>query len=296
MVLSKKTGESASPEESSSFSGSLFHHSDSQHCCGPKRMSDMHFGKKILMTLVGVLLVYVIIFVGTLMRNNIKKYDTIGVADQTDRTISIDGFGKVTGANDIAMTTIGFSNTDKDVSKAQADNKRVMDQVMADLKKMGVADKDLRSDYSIYPDYNYTEKGGKEFRGYRVTNNVTVKIRDLSKIADVLTLVSKYGATEVNGLSFTIDDPENLKMKARDKALVDAQLKARKLSRALGIELEALVAYSEYEVGAVDYSGSNFRGASMSASADSMAPAVPEIASGSKEVSMNVNLIYKIRQ
>ena len=59
-----------------------------------------------------------------------------------ERTISVNGFGKVVGSNDIAVTTIGHSNTDKDVAKAQADNKKVMDKIAADLKTMGIEDKD----------------------------------------------------------------------------------------------------------------------------------------------------------
>ena len=40
--------------------------------------------------------------------------------------ITVSGYGKVTGSNDIAQTTIGFSNTDKDIAKAQAANNKVM--------------------------------------------------------------------------------------------------------------------------------------------------------------------------
>src|SRR3990167_298527 len=98
-------------------------------CCGHSC-----FGKKLLMTLLGILLVYAIVLVGTMIRNNGKKYFYIGKADRMERTIVVSGFGKVSGNNDIAVTTIGYSNTDKDVAKAQADNRKVMDQIMSDLK------------------------------------------------------------------------------------------------------------------------------------------------------------------
>ncbi len=249
------------------------------------------FSKKILLTLFGILLAYLVFYLGVLTRNAIRKYDFIGVADQTERMITITGLGRVTGSNDIAMTTLGFSNTDKDVAKAQADNKKVMEPIMAELKKLGMADKDLQTNYTIYPEYNYTQEKGQEFKGYRVANNVTVKIRDLTKIPAVLSLAGKFGANEVNGLSFTIDDPENLKASARDKALLDAALKAKRLARVLGVQLVEVVSYNEYESG----------GEPMPIYAYSKADGMggggggPEsVATGSRDVVMNVNITYKI--
>ncbi|MFA7654066.1 MAG: SIMPL domain-containing protein [Candidatus Magasanikbacteria bacterium] len=253
------------------------------------------FGKKLLLTFLGVVLVYSIFYLGTLVRNNIKKYDYIGKADRMEHSISVSGYGKVIGSNDIALTTIGYSNTDKDVAKAQAANNVVMDKVYADLKVLGVDDKDLTSDYSIYPDYNYTQDKGQQLVGYRVTNQVAIKIRDLSKITQVLNLAGKYGATQISGLSFTIDDPENLKAQAREKALADAQQKAVKLSNALGVKLMAVMNYNEYE-------GSNSYYPVKAVSAYGMGggavvDVAPEaVSAGSRDVVMNVNITYEISQ
>ncbi|MFA6547347.1 MAG: SIMPL domain-containing protein [Candidatus Magasanikbacteria bacterium] len=247
------------------------------------------FGKKLIKTLVGILLVYVIVFMGTAIRNNGKKYFYIGKADQMERTIVVSGYGKVNGNNDIAVTTIGYSNTDKDVAKAQLDNKKVMDQIMTDLKALSVAEKDLQSNYTIYPDYNYTQQKGQELIGYKVTNQLTIKIRDLSKIPQILGLAGKYGATEVSGLNFTIDDPENLKMDARAKALADAKLKAQYLSEKLGVRLGSVVSFNEYE-------GTNdvypMKSAIFSTAEGGGGP--ESVSSGSKDVVMNVSVTYEI--
>lgn len=257
--------------------------------CGVGKCGHSDFAKKILMTLLGVLMVYGIFYVGTLMRNNLKKFDYIGYADQMERTINVNGYGKVTGNNDIAVTSIGYSNVDKDVTKAQVNNKKVMDQVMADLKSMKVEDADLQTNYTIYPEYNYSNLKGQELVGYRITNTLTIKIRDLKKIPDILNLAGKYGANSVGGLSFTIDDPENLKAQARDKALADAKVKAAKLADSLGVRVVAVVSYSEYESGGYqptmysDYKMAEGGGGGPSA-----------VASGSNDVIMNVNVVYKI--
>ncbi len=259
--------------------------------CGSQSMGYCgHFTKKIVFVLFAILLLYGIVYVGTLINNNLKQYNYIGRADRMERTIVVNGNGKVSGNNDIAVTTIGYSNTDKDVANAQANNKKVMDQITAELKKMGVADKDLQSNYTIYPNYNYTQQKGQELIGYQVTNQLTIKIRDLVKIPDILSLAGKYGATEVSGLNFTIDDPENLKADARAKALVDARAKARDLAQKLGVNIGSVVAYNEFEG---NTGGPIYNMKSMGASVG--IGGGPEVVnSGSRDVEMNVSVTYEI--
>lgn len=243
------------------------------------------------MTFVGVLLVYAVFYLGTAIRKNMKEYDYIGKADRMERSVTVNGFGKVTGNNDIAVTSIGFSNTNKDIAQAQADNNKVMDQVMADLKKLGIQEKDLQTNYTIFPEYNYSQERGQELKGYRVSNSVTVKIRDLSKISQVLALAGRYGANEVGGLSFTIDDPENLKADARAKALADAKVKAQNLANTLGVRLGEVIGYyeneSQGEYPMYDKAMMGMGGATTNQVA---------VSSGSKDVTMNISIIYEILQ
>jgi uncharacterized protein YggE len=283
-----------SPVDSISKKGSTGWSNRDTSCCDEKISINKwcchdygYFGKKLLLVLVGILLVYSIVLVGTLIRNNAKKFFYIGKADKIERTIVVSGFGKVTGNNDIAVTTIGYSNTDKDVAKAQANNKKVMDQVAGELKVLGVQEKDLQSNYTIFPDYNYNPQKGQELLGYKVTNELTVKVRDLSKIPQILGLAGKYGATEVGGLNFTIDDPENLKFDARSKALSDAKNKAAYLAAKLGVKLGSVIAYNEYEGGNDIYP--------IKTMAFGVGGGGPEtISSGSKDVMMNVSVTYEI--
>lgn len=254
-------------------------------CCGGG------FGKKMIVTLVAIILAYGIFYLGTLISNNLKKYHYIGLTDKSERMVTINGMGKVSGQNNIAVTSIGYSNTDKDVGTAQTENKKVMDQVFSELKKLGIADKDLQSNYTIYPDYNYTPDKGQELKGYRVSNTVTVKIRDLNKINEVLGLAGKYGATEVGGLSFTIDDPSNLKDEARNKALADAKKKAYLLAQSLGVSLGAVVSYNEYDASNDAY----YPKYAISAEGGGMGGGAPEaVAGGSKDVVMNVSVTYEL--
>ncbi len=249
------------------------------------------FGKKILMTLFGILLVYLTFYLGTLMRNNLKKYNSIGIADKMERTVTVSGVGKISAKNDIAVTTVGYTNINLDLDKARTDNNKVMDAVMADIKKLGIDDKDLQSNYMINPENDYTPKG-TVFKGYRVTNNVTVKIRDLGKISDVLALAGKYGANQVTGLQFTIDDPENLKNLARAKALLDAKRKALQLANLLDVRLGEVVSYGDYENPPVYGSKEGYgMGGGVAAVAD-LGPSM--VSSGNQDIYMNVSLTYTI--
>lgn len=241
------------------------------------------------MVLVAVVLVYLTFYLGTLMRNNVKQYSYIGQADQQERTITVNGFGKVSGKNDIAMTTMGYSTIDKDVGKAQGENTRVMNLFLADLKGLGVAEQDLESDYSIYPEYDYTQVKGQQLKGYRVTNNVTIKVRNLAKISDILSLAGKFNLNEVSGLSFTIDDTDSLKAQARAKSLANAKTKAAQLAVSLGMQLGEVVAYNEYDTNQQPYPMYD-----KAMGMGGIEAASPVIASGSRDVGMNVSITYKM--
>ena len=259
--------------------------------CGGSHHLNRRFGKTILMTFVGVLIVYLTFYVGALMRNEVKKYNYIGQAEQMERMITINGTAKVTAINNIAVTTVGYTNIDSDVGKAQAANKKVMDQVYDDLKKMGIEEKDLQSNYTIYPEYDYSQKSGSVLKGYRVTSQLTIKIRDLSKISDVLNLAGKYNANQVSGLSFTIDDTENLKSEARQKALLDAKRKALVLASQLGIRLGEVISYNDYD-SPISPVYSYAKGYGMGGAAMDVGPA--EVSGGSQDINVNVSVTFKI--
>ncbi|HBV57910.1 MAG TPA: hypothetical protein DEB73_01425, partial [Candidatus Magasanikbacteria bacterium] len=81
-----------------------------------------NFGHIFIKVLAGILLAYLIVYVGTLARNNVKKFNFIGKAERMQNTISVSGEGKVTGTPNIAMTEIGLLTEKADVASAQKEN------------------------------------------------------------------------------------------------------------------------------------------------------------------------------
>lgn len=249
------------------------------------------YGVKILFTVLVILLVYGVVFLGTLIRNNMEKFYYIGHAEKSERTMVIDAQGKVTIKPDIAVTTMGMVAEAPTVAEAQKKNTDVMNKLIEKLKGLGIEAKDIQTvNYNVYPQYDYTQTDGQKLKGYQVSQNVTVKIRNLDNANKVLALAGEVGANNVSGLSFTVDDREVFKNQALEQALQKVHQKALIRSRALGVQLVGVMSYNEYEGDQpTGYGGP------MVKAMDSMAGAVPSVESGSTEITMNVTVTYEIR-
>lgn len=253
------------------------------------------FGKKIMFTLLGIMVVYIIVLLGTMIRNNMQEYIYIGQADKMERTIYIDATAKVVAKPDIAVTTMGMVNEGKTVQEAQTANNGVMSKLTEKLKEMGVEDKDIQTtNYNIYPLYNYTENG-RVLRGYEVRQDVTVKIRDLEKANEVLSLAGELGANNISGLQFIIDDPEVYKNEAREEALKKLAEKAQTLSKLLGVRFGKVVSYNEYSGDNTPYYNVMKSSAMYDLAGGVVNESISSVESGSTEVNMTVSITFQIR-
>lgn len=261
---------------------------------GNEMRSFLHGGEfvhRIFLTLFGILLVYVIFWVGTLIRNNIEEYSRIGQADRQERILTVESEAKVTATPDIAMTTIGMVATGESVTVAQEKNTAVMNTLIARLKELGISEKDIQtSNYNIYPQYNYTSNDGRTLEGYEVSESVTVKIRELSNANNILALAGEVGANNVGGLQFTIDDKDLYRQEAAMKALDKVYDKAKILSKALGVNFISVVSYHEYEVGTDGYEKYDIYD---SVGMGRVTP--PDIQSGTTDVVMRVSVTFEIK-
>lgn len=249
------------------------------------------FTRRIFITLLAIFLVYIIFWLGTLIRNNIQEYNHIGQMDSPERTISVTADAKITATPDIAMTTIGMIVEGQTVAAAQEKNTTVMNSLIEQLRALGIASEDIQTaNYNIYPRYNFTEEEGRTLDGYEVNQSVQVKIRDLDKANSVIALAGQVGANSVSGLQFTIDDREVYLTQAREKALEKAFAKAGALERTLGIDVVGIVSFNEFEGGtsygarATGFEDIGFGGAG-----------APSVEPGSMDVILGVNVIFEIQ-
>jgi uncharacterized protein YggE len=229
------------------------------------------------------------VFLAFEARNALKEYNYIGKSAQTPNAITITGEGKVTAAPNIATVQIGTTTMKATVADAQKENTKKMNDLIAAVKKEGLADKDIKtSDYSIYPQYDWN--GSKSvLTGYNVNQTLSLKIRDTKKIDAILKLAGEKGANSISNLNFEIDDQEALKDEAREKAIADAKEKAEKLAESLGVTLDKVISFYESTNAPVYDSYAKYAGMGLGGG-----EAAPSIQTGENEINVSVSITYEI--
>lgn len=163
--------------------------------------------------------------------------------------IWVNGQGDVMATPDIVQISLGIQAQAKTVTEAQTQARTAMDKVMGVLKSNGIADKDIMTQqFRIDQVTQFNSKTNlAEVIGYRVTNNVIVKIRQVASAGAVVDGVAAAGGdlTRINSIGFTVDDPKPYEVQARDKAIADAIAKAGQLAKGAGVKLGKAVFISE---------------------------------------------------
>jgi len=155
--------------------------------------------------------------------------------------IWVNGHGEVNAAPDIATLQLGISAQGASVTDAQAEAATSMGKIMTALKSEGVAEKDIQTQYFSIQQVTRWDKDRQEeiVIGYRVTNMVMAKIREINKTGSIVDSVVEAGGdfTRIDGISFSIDDPSEYRTEARNKAMTDAKTKAEQLANLSGVRL-----------------------------------------------------------
>ncbi len=160
---------------------------------------------------------------------------SVTVAQPAQTGIAVEGEGRVTVVPDIGEVRLGVQTTRGTVAEARSAAATAMDAVRASVRKNGVDDRDIvTSGFSIYPQYGVSRDGSPpRISGYMAQNQVTVKVRRIDDTAKVLDDAVAAGgdAIRVNGVSFTVSDPEKYHAEAREKAFEDAKKRAEQLAK-----------------------------------------------------------------
>ncbi len=214
--------------------------------------------------------------------------------------IWVSGTGKVTVTPDIATLQLGIEAQEASVSEAQAKASEAMDRVMTALTDNGVAEKDIQTRYfRIRQRTRWDEEQQQEVViGYRVTNEVVAKIRDMEKVSTIIDAVVAAGGdyTRINNLNFSVDDPSAYYDEAREKAMADAKDKAEQIASLAGMKLGEPTYISESAASPVrEVYGLMSGGVQMPVPAPAPAPA-PSISPGEIEISVNMQIAYSIAE
>lgn len=206
--------------------------------------------------------------------------------------ITVRGTGIVTAKPDMVNLQVGVQAQKSTLSDAQAEASASMDAIMKQLKDAGIDDKDISTaQYSVEPVTNYQDNQPPQVTGFRVTNILNVKIRDISKASTLIDSLVKSGANTIYGVSFGFSDPSALMNQAREQAMNDARSKAAQLAGLASVTLGAPIAIEDLgqSVPPTPIPMSTLR------SALSSDASVPQITPGQQQVQVDLNVVYAIK-
>ena len=165
---------------------------------------------------------------------------------ERDRWISVTASGEASTAPDLALVRLAVSATGRELADVRDDVTARSSAVLERLRALDIRDGDLNAPgVQIRPEYDY--RRGQNLTGYRVAREITVRVRDLDRLGDVLDGVVGAGANEVHGANMTASDPSVAEHAALAAAVDAARAKAEAIADAAGVRLGVLLRLEEGE-------------------------------------------------
>jgi uncharacterized protein YggE len=169
-----------------------------------------------------------------------------------------------------------------------------MDRVIRALEDGGIAEKDIQTQFfNIFKVTRWDEERSQEIViGYRVTNIVSAKIRDIDQAGPIIDAVAVAGGdlTRIDSISFSIEDPSAYHQEVREKAMADAKSKAEQLASLGGVKLGKPTYISE----GLQVSPPIYRQGLFDEALPAAAPPVTPISPGEMEITLTVQAVYAI--
>ncbi len=221
--------------------------------------------------------------------------DTFLAQDNSGQNgVSATGTGTAVGEPDVMVLNVGVSLQRDTIAEAREAAADAQTAVIDALKDSGVDEDDIQTvQFSINPQYDFSRlDNDRKIVGYVVSNVVTAKVRDLDKAGDAIDAATLAGGDDavVQGISFGIDDPTELREEARKEAVKNARDQAEQLAGHAGASLGRLISISES-------SFFPFFECSISSAAGGAAfdQAATPIETGQLEISVTVNVLYAVK-
>jgi uncharacterized protein YggE len=201
-------------------------------------------------------------------------------------TISVTGEAEVSVAPDQAQIDGGVTSEAKTAREASDANNKAMTAILPALKAAGIAEADIQtSRLSLYPQSSPVKTNGPmQITGYRASNRVTIRIRDVTKVASTLDALVSAGANEIGGINFIVSQASKALDEARVRALDDARRKAEIYAKAANVRLGTPTSISE--------EGSGGGPVPMRATFKAGAPA--QVGPGEEALRVSVSVSYEI--
>ena len=210
-------------------------------------------------------------------------------ATTPEHTISVSGTGRVILSPDTADLRLGVTATASTVKAARATAAAAMTAVVASLRKVGIADADIRTTtLTLQPTYDHSGSTyPPKVTGYSLTNAVAVTVRNLDLVGDAIDGALAAGATRLDGVTFRVADEASAERQAREAAMMEAAAKAKTLADAAHVSLTGIASVTE-SVAPVPYPV--YSGIAPGVAKDVATP----VMTGTTEISVVVAVVYLI--
>lgn len=208
-------------------------------------------------------------------------------------TISVTGKGEMTVTPDVAYVTLGIETKAPTAKEAQQANAAKFAKLKQVLTKFKIASPDVKTvNFYVNPEYNYNEKSGPKLIGYSATHMVEVTYRDLDNLGGLIDAASEAGVNQVNGIRFDTENPEAYETKVLEKAMSNAESKAKAIAAAAKQQIVTVVSVVESNAGVVPL----YMNPMYDTSAEqSKSGAGTSIQTGQISIKSNVTVVYEIK-
>jgi uncharacterized protein YggE len=216
---------------------------------------------------------------------------------------------------DMAVFSAGVTTQGSTAAAALEQNSRAMTQVIAALRRAGIAERDIQtSNLSISPVYADPNRdammaarvSGQPYVppppeqqvpriiGYQASNNVSVRQRDLDEFGTVIDTLAAAGANQINGPMFQMDDPDPALNEARLDAVKSARERAELYAQATGLRIVRILSMTEgggyYGPPPVVFA----RAATMSSAPPPPPPPPAPVQPGEMQMTAQVTVLYEL--
>ena len=212
------------------------------------------------------------------------------VDDELHRVIKVSGQGKSSAPPDMATIQTGVTIQAKTAVAAMDENNAAVEKIMADLKSMKVAERDMQtSQFSVQPVYDRGDRGERKpsIVGYMVSNQVQIRVRNLPDLGKLLDTLIRSGSNQISGIGFGVDDSTAVMNEARTKSIADAKARAELYAKAAGVTVGKVISIDEQQ--AIIPRPMMYGRGAMEMSASS----VP-IATGEQDFTVSINVTFEL--
>jgi len=214
--------------------------------------------------------------------------------EKPQRTLTVTGTAEVSVQPDICYVSFGVETLHKKSAReAYRANSELTNGLSAAIKAAGIEPKDIQtSSFLVTPQYHYDKDGQRRvFDGYRVYQSLDVNVRDLEKASAVLDAGMEAGATQVNNVTFAVENPKKYTADARVEAVKAAAAKAQTMADLTGVKLGKPITISESEPGGYNR---YYAQANVALDRASVDEDTPSLQPGQFKLTRTVHITYEI--